>query len=284
MRHRPSDVQPKVSETTQSVGPIGGVVRVNSRVLATVAALVFLGGCSVRTETHNMVGGGDDWLSPSVLVGVPGAIKDILGLAGLMGSLAGNVWLGRKVLDHRAKINKGPILIFAGINAKLEIALRATGPAAISAAHDLVDCVQLYLGPLLAFTTDVGKPYEQLRKALAGKVKKPDATTIKVDHDRPAGPVAAAAAAAAGGAAASVAVAGTHVAVEAPPSPPPPPPPPAERDASTQEQMVEVRLALEAFARVWTRASIEQKLRRAQQSLLITKAICASNAVEDPCA
>jgi hypothetical protein len=261
-------------------------VRVDLRVLpAVMAGLVSLGGCSVRTETSNLVGGGDGWLSPSVLVS-PGGVAAVLTLAGLLLSLVGNLmqWLNARSL--KKGIENGPALIFAAINVKLEAALRAHGPAAITAAHELVDCVELYLGPVLAFTTDVNKPFDQLRKALRGKVKNPEPTTIKVDHHRPTAAAAAAAAAAGagGGAAASVAVAGTHVAVETPPSPPPPPPPPAERDASTQEQIVEVRLALEAFARVWTRASIEQKLQHAQKSLMIKEAICVPTEVEDPCA
>lgn len=262
-------------------------MRVASRVLSAAAMLVLLGGCAVRTETHNMPSGGDDWLSPSVLVAVPGAIAAIVTTIGSIAAylFSDNIKLRRENRDYKAERENAPAVIFAAIYVTLEAALRAHGPAAISAAQELVDCVQLYLGPLLAFTGDVNKPYDQLRKALAGKVKQPPSTTIKVEHDRPAGATAAAAAAsAAGGAAASVAVAGTHVAVEAPPSPPPPPPPPVERPASTQEQMIEVRLALEAFAQVWTRASIEQRLRLAQQSLLIKEAICVPNAVEDPCA
>jgi hypothetical protein len=261
-------------------------VRVDLRILPAVAAgLVVLGGCAVRTETSNIVGGGDGWLSPSGLLS-PGGLVAVVTLAGFLISLFFNIrWLGR-IHDYEAEIENGPVVIFTAVNAKLEAALRAHGPAAITAAHELVDCVELYLGPVLAFTKDVGKPFDQLRKALTGKVKTTEGPKIKVDHHHPAGAAAAAAASAgaAGGAAASVAVAGTHVAVESPPSPPPPPPPPNERDASTQEQIVEVRLAVEAFARVWTRASIEQKLKQAQTSLRIKEAICVPTKVEDPCA
>lgn len=235
------------------------------------AIALSLAGCASRTEIfgdRDIAGGGAGWLNPAVIVGIAGVI------GALLGALIHFLW--SNFVKWRARH-----VIYSAIYDRLDIALRATGASTITAAQNLYDTVQLYLGPVLELNSGAGKAIDRLKKALDGRIRDPASVAVMVTHTAPGGSAASTAAtssAAAGAGAASSAAAAAaagaaggsqYSVVTLPPAPPAPP----ERDASTREQMVEVRLALETFAAFWIEAAIKRKLRRAQQALLIWRRI-----------
>jgi hypothetical protein len=245
--------------------------------------IALIAGCSTRTAVFQIAAdhtkfGLEASIGPRLAVSV--TVTVVLSLVG-----ATVYYRSRWRKSERAR-KEAPGIIYSAIYAKLDIALRATGPGAITAAQDLCDVIELYLGPLLTFSTDLNRLLEQLKKALKGKIKQTTTTTITTgpEHGLSIAAASAAASSAGGASAASASAGGAHVTVTAPPPANPPAPAASERDASTREQMIEVRVALEGFAAFWTRAVVVEKLRRAQRALLISAPICAPDHIEDPCA
>jgi hypothetical protein len=179
---------------------------------------------------------------------------------------------------------RAPGVIYFGVQAALTAALSAHGPDSLNAARRLISAIRAYLGPVLDLTDGAKSSLDALEKALTGKVKEatpdPAARGPRVILV-PAGATGASAEVVSTGnvsvATATVEGAGGYHLVVTPPPPAGAKPvgeeKPKERDATTEEHVQAVRKAMSEFAAYWERDAIEQKLRKAQEALLIDKVI-----------
>ena len=84
-------------------------------------------------------------------------------------ALLGLLFYRQRLMDARDDGRRAPAIIFKEIRTAIDRALYATGPATIPAGQKVLETIKLYLGPVLAFSSDLKGPLGKLEKAVEGK-------------------------------------------------------------------------------------------------------------------
>ncbi len=99
----------------------------------------------------------------------------------LLLAVLGLLFYRQRLLDLRSDGRRAPAIIFKEIRTAIDRALYATGPATIPAGQKVVETIKLYLGPVLAFSSDLKGQLGRLEKAIEGKAE--DGLPKKEPHD-----------------------------------------------------------------------------------------------------
>ena len=84
-------------------------------------------------------------------------------------AVLGLLFYRQRLMDARDDGRRAPAIIFKEIRAAIDRALYATGPATIPAGQKVAETIKLYLGPVLAFSSDLKGALGKLEKAIEGK-------------------------------------------------------------------------------------------------------------------
>jgi hypothetical protein len=181
------------------------------------------------------------------------------------------LWIQSKQL--KLERENGPKIVTLEVRHYIDVALSKTGVETLLGAQAALDAIGRCIGPFLDLSDGFASRIGRLRTAMKGTIKAPTPAPARAEPlPSPGAGAAASSSTASSGSAssasASASASGSEILVvtrmEGKASE-------TTRQATTEEHVREVRLALEALAEYWTIENVEPKLKSLQTALLRSK-------------